>query len=164
VHGGKIPRGVASPHFVHGRHSRDLPAHLAERYADLLGDAERDGLRSEIALVCAAIIDRLERLPEAVETEAEKREDAPLARSGGSVPDQGAAGGRPDTARAAGGAGADGRARSGAGGGAGGLGAPRRHVADPRALAAISRDVEEILEGIDGTGHHAAGTPPESRA
>jgi hypothetical protein len=47
---------------VHGRHSRDLPAHLAERYEQMLADPEISGLRDEIALVHAAIIDRLERL------------------------------------------------------------------------------------------------------
>lgn len=35
-HGGETPRGLASPHTIHGLYSKDLPAHLSTSYQELL--------------------------------------------------------------------------------------------------------------------------------
>lgn len=51
AHGGATPRGIASPHFRHGRWSKDLPAHLSERYEQAREDAELLSLHDEIALL-----------------------------------------------------------------------------------------------------------------
>src|SRR5258708_37054514 len=37
-HGGKTPRGIASPNFKHGRYSKSLPARMRERYEEALAD------------------------------------------------------------------------------------------------------------------------------
>lgn len=50
-HGGKTPMGVASPHYVHGRYSADLPTHLAATYQQNLGDTAYVELREEMALL-----------------------------------------------------------------------------------------------------------------
>lgn len=41
VHGGKTPRGLASPHTIHGLYSKDLPAKLSSSYQDLLSLGDR---------------------------------------------------------------------------------------------------------------------------
>jgi len=46
---------VASPHFRHGRWSKDLPIQLAQRYEAARQDEELLSLRDEIALVDAQI-------------------------------------------------------------------------------------------------------------
>lgn len=51
VHGGKTPRGVASPHFKHGRYSKSLPDRLAAQYELARTDPDLVALRDEIALV-----------------------------------------------------------------------------------------------------------------
>jgi hypothetical protein len=58
-HGGMTPSGVASPHFKSGRHSRQLPTRLLERYEEALSDPEMHSLEAEIALVDARIADLL---------------------------------------------------------------------------------------------------------
>lgn len=60
MHGGTIRRGIASPHFVHGRYSKVLPTRLAERYAECFDDPELLSLRSEIALVDARLLELLD--------------------------------------------------------------------------------------------------------
>ena len=60
AHGGATPRGIASPHFRHGRWSKDLPAQLAVRYDEALSDPELLSLRDEVALVDAQISTVLE--------------------------------------------------------------------------------------------------------
>ena len=62
IHGGKSLRGVASPTFKHGRHSKDLPTRLAARYEERINDPCLLELRSEIALVEARIADLLSRV------------------------------------------------------------------------------------------------------
>jgi hypothetical protein len=52
-HGGLTPRGIASPHFKHGRYSKYLPARLSQRYLEAAGDPELLALRDDIALVDA---------------------------------------------------------------------------------------------------------------
>jgi hypothetical protein len=56
-HGGRTPRGTASPHFQHGRYSRDLPTRVAARYEEAKADTELVSLRQEIALVDVRIVD-----------------------------------------------------------------------------------------------------------
>jgi hypothetical protein len=62
MHGGKSLRGVDSPRFKTGRHSKYLPDRLVERYEEALNDAELTRLDDEIALVDARLQDVLERL------------------------------------------------------------------------------------------------------
>jgi len=49
MHGGKSPRGVDSPSFKTGRHSRYLPDRLTEKYCEALADEELLRLDDEIA-------------------------------------------------------------------------------------------------------------------
>lgn len=54
-HGGGTPRGIASPHFEHGRHSKVMPVRLAASYEASLKDNELLALRSEISLIDARV-------------------------------------------------------------------------------------------------------------
>lgn len=63
-HGGKSPRGVASPSFKHGRYSRTLTGTLAERYREATSDPELLSVRDEIALLDARISEVLARIPD----------------------------------------------------------------------------------------------------
>jgi hypothetical protein len=58
AHGGKTPRGLASPHTATGEHSRDLPTWLAARIEAATGDPELLSLRQDVATELA-FIDRL---------------------------------------------------------------------------------------------------------
>jgi len=51
AHGGATPRGIASPHYKHGRWSKDVPTQLACRYEEARQDSELLSLRDEIALI-----------------------------------------------------------------------------------------------------------------
>lgn len=51
IHGGKTPRGTASPHFRHGRYSKAAPVHIRQRYEDGLNDETLLALDHEIALL-----------------------------------------------------------------------------------------------------------------
>lgn len=62
IHGGRTSRGIASPHFKTGRHSKALPERLAARYAESSNDDELLGLRDEIALTDALIEDTIAKL------------------------------------------------------------------------------------------------------
>ena len=64
MHGGKTPRGVASPHFKGGRHSKSIPTRLAARYEEAREDPDILALGEEIALTDAQISDALARLYE----------------------------------------------------------------------------------------------------
>jgi hypothetical protein len=57
MHGGRSPRGLASPLTRSGRYSRDLPARVAARYESALADPELLSVRDDIALLQAAITD-----------------------------------------------------------------------------------------------------------
>jgi len=61
-HGGKTPRGLASPHTRHGRHSKDLPTRLAARYQEARSDAALLELRDEVSLIDARLSDVLGRV------------------------------------------------------------------------------------------------------
>jgi len=63
-HGGKSPRGVASPSFKHGRYSRSLTGTLAARYHEATTDPELLSVRDEIALLDARISEVLAKIPE----------------------------------------------------------------------------------------------------
>lgn len=63
LHGGKSPRGMASPKFKHGKYSKDLPVRLAARMESAEKDPELLALRAEIALYearCAELMRRLD--------------------------------------------------------------------------------------------------------
>jgi hypothetical protein len=62
LHGGLSPRGIASPTFKHGRHSRHLPTRLAARYQAAMTDPQLLELRSEVALMDARVDDLLSRI------------------------------------------------------------------------------------------------------
>lgn len=62
AHGGKTPRGAASPHFKTGRYSRSLPGHLAAAYEQALNDPKLFSLRDEMALTDAMISEVLRQL------------------------------------------------------------------------------------------------------
>jgi hypothetical protein len=62
IHGGKTPRGAASPHYKTGRYSRDLPTRLAARYQEAQEDPELLNLRSEIALTDALLTELITKL------------------------------------------------------------------------------------------------------
>lgn len=50
-HGGRSPRGVASPHFAHGRYSVSIPAKLSQSYEEALDDPRKLILEDELAVV-----------------------------------------------------------------------------------------------------------------
>jgi len=62
VHGGKTPKGVASPHFKTGRYSKHLPTRMMADYKASLADPELLNLRAEIAITDARINDLLKRV------------------------------------------------------------------------------------------------------
>jgi hypothetical protein len=62
VHGGKTPRGIASPQFRHGRYSRSLPGQLLQEYEVAQQDPRLLSLRDEIALADATIAQLLQQL------------------------------------------------------------------------------------------------------
>jgi hypothetical protein len=61
-HGGLTPRGIASPHFRHGRHSKYLPGDLRALYAAALNDADRVDMMDELALIDARAAQVLEQI------------------------------------------------------------------------------------------------------
>jgi len=61
-HGGKSPKGIASPHFKHGRLSKYMPDKLAARYDEALSDDDLMALRNEIALLDARLAELLETI------------------------------------------------------------------------------------------------------
>lgn len=61
-HGGRTPKGVASPHFKHGRHIPYLVQGLADRYAEMHSDSELLNLQSEIALIDVLMTENLSAL------------------------------------------------------------------------------------------------------
>ena len=66
VHGGATPRGIASPHFKNGRHSKYLDGQLLATYQASLQDEGLHELRSELSLVDARInelLDQVQRSP-----------------------------------------------------------------------------------------------------
>lgn len=62
LHGGKTPKGIAAGSFKHGRHSKDLPARLAQSYQEALQDPNLMALRDDIALIETRLYDLLKRV------------------------------------------------------------------------------------------------------
>lgn len=73
AHGGKTPRGAASPHFKTGRYSRSLPGHLVAAYEQALHDPTLLSLRDEIALSEAMLATLLQQLDESPDNPAKDR-------------------------------------------------------------------------------------------
>lgn len=61
-HGGKTPRGIASPNLKTGRYSKHLPTRMAARYQEAQADPELLVLRDEIALLDSRLSDVLSRV------------------------------------------------------------------------------------------------------
>lgn len=61
-HGGRTPKGIASPHTKTGRYSKYLAPDLAERFAALYDDSELLSLQSEIALLDVLVAENLSAL------------------------------------------------------------------------------------------------------
>jgi hypothetical protein len=62
LHGGKIPSGIGSPHFKHGRYSDFMPERLLSGYARMVRDPELLNQRDEIALLDSMIFEVLKKL------------------------------------------------------------------------------------------------------
>lgn len=62
MHGGKHPKGIASPHYKTGRYSKVLPARLSARYEEARQDAALLELRDEIGLVDSRLSDLIGRV------------------------------------------------------------------------------------------------------
>ncbi|MCB9150190.1 MAG: hypothetical protein H6641_15650 [Caldilineaceae bacterium] len=62
MHGGKSPKGIASPQFKTGRYSKHVPTRLAARYLEAEDDPELIELRADVALLDARIADLLARV------------------------------------------------------------------------------------------------------
>ena len=60
-HGGATPRGLASPHFQHGRYSKAIPP-LARRIEEAADDPDYLELRQDIALLDARLGEVLEKV------------------------------------------------------------------------------------------------------
>ncbi len=73
AHGGRTPRGVASPHFKTGRYSRSLPGHLVADYERALHDPKLLSLRNEIAVNEAMLVTVLQHLGDAPNEPAKDR-------------------------------------------------------------------------------------------
>ena len=68
-HGGASPKGIMSPHFVHGKYTKYMPDRLAERYQQAEQDDELLNLRSDIALLYARLTDLLSDVETAASAE-----------------------------------------------------------------------------------------------
>jgi hypothetical protein len=62
IHGGKTPRGIASPKFKHGKQSLELPARLISDYQAALADPDYLVQKEQIALLRARLNDLLRRV------------------------------------------------------------------------------------------------------
>lgn len=65
IHGGKTPKGSASPHFKTGAHSKYLPARLAAIYEDIENDLEVNILSRNLKLREMFLREKLEMLDDA---------------------------------------------------------------------------------------------------
>lgn len=66
IHGGKTPRGIASPHYKTGRQSRilnELPESLRFAFQGHMDDPQLKSLDAEIALIDTRIGELLKRIP-----------------------------------------------------------------------------------------------------
>lgn len=72
LHGGKTPAGIASPNYKHGRFSRVMPTHLADRFEDIKADPELISNRQSLALVNTLLEERLKSIYEGCPPDAWK--------------------------------------------------------------------------------------------
>lgn len=72
LHGGKTPAGIASPHHKHGRFSRVMPTHLADRYDEIKADPELVTNRRTLALTETMLEERLKEIYEGCPPDAWK--------------------------------------------------------------------------------------------
>ncbi len=66
VHGGSTPRGIASPHYKHGRNSRylnSLPETVRGAFNGHMDDPELVGVHEELAVITIRIEELLQRIP-----------------------------------------------------------------------------------------------------
>ncbi len=61
-HGGRSPRGIASPNLRHGMYAQDIPTRLSKRYKQALADPELLSVRSDIAVLQSFLNEKLARL------------------------------------------------------------------------------------------------------
>jgi hypothetical protein len=61
-HGGRTPRGIASPQTVHGRYSKDLPTRLAATFAARLADPSLLELSPDLAMLDTLATEAVHRL------------------------------------------------------------------------------------------------------
>ena len=64
LHGGKTPRGIASPHWRGRGYSKDMPTRLADRYRIAMEDPGLLSVRSEVALLDARLGELAATLPD----------------------------------------------------------------------------------------------------
>jgi len=62
IHGGKTPRGIASPHLKHGRNSKHLPTRLLSSYLESLNDPQQLELTEAIAVIDSRIAELISKL------------------------------------------------------------------------------------------------------
>lgn len=62
LHGGKSLRGIASPSWKTGAHSKYLPTRLRQRYDEAANDVELNALQDQLALVHTRVLELLERI------------------------------------------------------------------------------------------------------
>jgi hypothetical protein len=61
MHGGTVRKGIASPHWKHGRYSTALPEKMAALYYRSMNDPHLMNMRSEIALLDARLYELAEK-------------------------------------------------------------------------------------------------------
>lgn len=62
MHGGKTPKGAASPHFKTGKYSTALPQRMLAAYEAASSDPELLDLKQSVALIDARLLDLLSRV------------------------------------------------------------------------------------------------------
>lgn len=62
IHGGKTPKGEASPHFKHGKFSKYMPERLKQRFEEAEQDTQTGILQRNISIRDALLVDRLKSL------------------------------------------------------------------------------------------------------
>lgn len=62
MHGGKTPKGAASPHFKTGKYSTALPQRMIAAYEAATRDPELLDLKQSVALIDARLLDLLSRV------------------------------------------------------------------------------------------------------
>lgn len=61
-HGGRTPKGTASPQFKHGRYSKYLPTRLLAGYQEAIADPEILSLHDELGLVRSRTFELMQRV------------------------------------------------------------------------------------------------------